>query len=130
MKKLIQNRLHKAPDMMNAPPEQRGNCYPTVIACFLDLDSPEDVIQIQEHYNEHDWPLTLHNWLRERGWEFGGLDGHQYDDSYYLVMGHTKRSDVVGHVCIYKNGKLYHDPHPDQSGLTTEDYFEYLDKIE
>lgn len=26
------------------------------------------------------------------------------------------------------NGKLYHDPHPDNNGLITEEWFEYLMK--
>lgn len=47
MKKLIQTRIHKGFN----PPEDRGNCFPTVIACFMNLESPEDCIQIQEHYN-------------------------------------------------------------------------------
>ena len=50
MRELQQTRIHN-------PSEILGNCFPTVIACFLDLNSPEDVIQIQEKYLEEDWKL-------------------------------------------------------------------------
>lgn len=121
MKKLTQTRIHN-------PPEILGNCFPTVIACFLDLDSPEDVIQIQERYLENDWNIQLQKWLNERGWRWESIDGHLYDNSYYVVTGKTNRG--ANHICIYKNGKLYHDPNPCNSGLLTEDIFEIFVKYE
>jgi hypothetical protein len=124
MKKLIQTRLHN-------PPISKGNCFPTVIACFLDLQSPEDVLQVQEIYSAEgrDWHDELEQWLKEKGWEKEYINGHLFDDSYYLVSGQSPRNPKVSHVCIYKNGKLYHDPHPDQTGILSEDYFETLEKI-
>ena len=116
MRKLQQTRIHN-------PSEILGNCFPTVIACFLDLNSPEDVIQIQEKYLEEDWNIQLFNWLKQRGWIWKTLDGHLYDDSFYTVTGKVERSNV-SHICIYKNGKLYHDPNPCNEGLITEDIFE------
>lgn len=120
MRKLEQTRLHN-------PPESVGNCYPTVIACFLDLDSPEDVIQIQEKYKEENWNIQLYNWLQERGWNWESVEGHRFDDTYYTVIGNTNRGN--SHICIYKNGKLYHDPHPSQEGLVTEVIFESFTKF-
>lgn len=116
MRKLQQTRLHN-------PPEVLGNCFSTVIACFLDLDSPEDVIQIQEKFREDDWNMQLQNWLKERGWVWGTIPGHLYDDSFYTVTGKVSRSDAK-HICIYKNGQLYHDPNPCNEGLISEDIFE------
>ena len=115
MKKLQQTRIHN-------PPEVLGNCFPTVIACFLDLDSPEDVIQIQEKYKEDDWNIRLQKWLQEKGWVWKSIDGHLYDDSFYTVTGKTNRG--ASHICIYKNGELYHDPNPINEGLLSEDIFE------
>ena len=120
MRKLEQTRLHN-------PPESIGNCFPTVIACFLDLDSPEDVIQIQEKYKEDDWNLQLYNWLQDRGWNWETIGGHKFDDTYYTVTGDTVRGN--SHICIYKNGKLYHDPHPSKDGLITEKVFESFIKF-
>lgn len=128
MKKLIQTRIHKGFENL----KDRGNCYPTVIACFLDLESPEDCIQIQEHYDLVDdknteWQTILIDWLKNKGWETGTMKGHLHDNSFYLVTGLSPRG--VTHICIYKNGKLYHDPHPTGSGLKTEQWFEYFNKI-
>jgi len=120
MKKLYQTRIHN-------PPEVLGNCFPTVIACFLNLDSPEDVIQIQEKYLENDWNVQLQEWLYNKGWIWQTIEGHRYDDSFYTVTGKTNRG--ANHICIYQNGRLYHDPNPCNSGLLTEDIFETFYKI-
>ena len=120
MRKLQQTRVHN-------PPEVLGNCFPTVIACFLDLNSPEDVIQIQEKYQEDNWNIKLQEWLHERGWIWKTISGHLYDNSFYTVTGKVSRSQA-NHICIYKNGELYHDPNPCNSGLISEDVFETLTK--
>lgn len=122
MRKLTQTRLHNPPT--------RGNCFPTVIACFLDLESPEDAIQIQEHYDEDDWNVKLYNWLLEKGWQWSVGDGHLFNDEFYLVSGESPRNSKVTHVCIYQNGELYHDPHPDKTGIVTEAHFERIKKLE
>ena len=121
MKKLQQTRLHN-------PPEVLGNCFPTVIACFLDLDSPEDAIQIQENYKDRYWNVILQDWLKDKGWIWKTIKGHLYDDTFYTVTGKTNRGNA-SHICIYQNGKLYHDPNPSKSGLITEDIFEILEEI-
>lgn len=114
-------------------PKERGNCFPTVIACIMDLDSAEDVLQFQELYKGVDeeedslWVDKLYSWLDKKNCEWYGLEGHQYDDSYYLVTGETERDTI--HICIYQNGKLYHDPYPNGKGLTIENEFEYIGEI-
>ena len=113
--KLIQTRLKTE--------TQRGNCYPTVIACLLGYDSPEKVIQFQELYDREDvlWTDVLNDWLEEKGFELVYFSEHQFDNSIYMVSGKTERE--TSHVCLYQNGKLWHDPHPSQSGLISETLF-------
>ena len=122
MRKLIQTRLG-----------DDGNCYPTVIACMLDKESPEDVIQIQEHYDDPRWVEKLMRWIAKEGYIMYAITGHDaaLEDEFYFVIGNTHRfpDGSVTHVCIYQNGKLFHDPHPDQTGLISEDYFEVIKKI-
>ena len=103
---------------------QRGNCLPTVIACLLGYDNPESVIQIQEYYDSDDWLDIMYDWLYKKGFEREWINGHLYNDELYMVSGNTVRN--ILHVCIYKNGKLYHDPHPANTGLITETTFSIL----
>jgi len=124
MKKVFQTKFYN-------PPHERGSCFPAVIASFMDKDSDQEVIQIQDHYpNEGElyngWLDLLLDFFNREGWEFGSLDGHKFDDSYYLVTGMSSRGCM--HVCIYQNGELFHDPHPSQEGLIDEKHFEYLEK--
>ena len=71
--------------------------------------------------------MILTDWLNERGYEIYDLKGHLNTGKYYLVTGETVRKTT--HVCIYKDGKLYHDPHPSNVGLIIETHFEYIGKI-
>lgn len=124
MKQILQNKYMD---------DERQDCYAAVIACFLDLDSPDDCIQIQDYYPEEDtsedvkWTLVLFQWLLDRGWILEQLDDHLYTNEYYLVHGTTSRGLV--HVCIYLNGDLFWDPHPSNEGLIEEDCFEILTHI-
>lgn len=113
--KLIQTRLKTE--------TQRGNCFPTAIGCLLGMDNPEDVVQVQEYYDRDDvlWIEVLDDWLAERGLEHEYISGHLFNDEFYLVSGNTVRN--IMHVCVYQNGKLWHDPHPSKSGLITETSF-------
>lgn len=120
--------LHQA---LILDPNEKGNCFPTVIACFFDLKSPEEAIQIHKHYTNPNWPMLLQDWLKERGYKWVELDGHQYDNKPYMVNGLAKRAitNVEFHVCIYKNGELLHDPHISNAGLKTEEFFHRFVKL-
>jgi hypothetical protein len=120
MKKLIQTRLT---DPANGV---LGNCFASVIACILDKDSPEDVIQIQEYYEtDPNWMDQLSYWLDNHRWELSNKpQGHDYNtDQLYLVSGRSPRNPSNSHICIYQRGILYYDPHPTHSGIVTEEYF-------
>jgi len=125
MKKLIQSRLHD-------PPHQVGNCFPTVIACLMDLDDPEEVIQIQEFYDDPRWIVRLLSWLHSKGYIYFAIGDHDsaQKDEYYLVSGKTSRfGGKYEHICIYQNSKMVWDPHPSGIGLLDETYFEVLKKV-
>ncbi len=69
------------------------------------------------------WDIVLKNWLMAKGLEQNYIDPNILDvwlknnpDVPYLVSGKSSRG--VGHVVIYQNGKMIHDPHPSNEGLT------------
>lgn len=99
----------------------------------MDKNSPEDVIQIQEYYNEDKWFVRFMEWLHKEGYIIYGLEDHSEadEDSFYIVIGNSERdcSGNIKHACIYKNGKLYHDPLEGGNGLVTEEEFEVIKKV-
>jgi hypothetical protein len=120
MKKLYQTRF-----------EDKGNCYAAVIASVMDRNSAEDVIQIQEHYDNPKWIGILVKWIVSNGWVSYPIHGHDSadKDEFYLVSGESPRHLGTNHICIYQNGKLYHDPHLDNTGIITEEYFEIIERL-
>lgn len=144
-----QTRLHRGDK-----PEERGNCFPAVIASILEIDV-EDVIQIQEHYNEDDWHVKLTYWLGKMGYDYCSADHfkcfhpdlqhqlrwdtgedvdeymerlrNEYKDQYYLVSGRSPRNKSINHIVIFKNGIMIHDPHPDKTGIETIENFTMLE---
>lgn len=139
-----QTRLHTG-----SLPEQRGNCFPAVIASFLEMEV-EDVIQIQEHYDGL-WTDKLHEWLNERGYYYHSADEFKcfhtellngletadwlletrsnLQDQYYLVSGESPRNPDINHIVIYQNGQMVFDPHIDNTGIKTLERFTILESI-
>lgn len=52
---------------------QRGNCLAAVIASMLEMEV-EDVIQIQEFYDDPDWLEKLMHWFNEKGYCYRTAD--------------------------------------------------------
>lgn len=118
-----------------------GNCMQASVASLLELELDE-----VPHF------LTLgNNWVEDqallRWWLWGrGLDalclstnqvGFVYTDqglphaisptTYYLVEGDGPRGHR--HMCVGRAGEVAWDPHPDRTGLLTQDYIHLLVKI-
>jgi hypothetical protein len=117
-----------------------GNCFPTCIACILDLQISDIPL-----LKGSDWFIELYYFLRERGYEYIGTPGFdefhesiknkiyyppfQGVDGYYIVGGKSHRTYVDrGHSVIFKEGKMVHDPHPDNNGLLTYENVYWIEK--
>ncbi len=133
-----QTKLHN-------PPDQNGNCFAAVISSITGIPI-EEMYAIEDSYSDPCWSERLTNWLLERGWlwrsakdfeyRYGlgkmpvGFSENDFKDQPYLVIGRTKSfNGEVAHICIYMNGDLVHDPHPDNTGLTTMEHFEVIQKV-
>ena len=106
-----QTRLH-----LSESKKGRGNCYATAISCIIGTE-PDEVIQIQEYYDDENWHEILDNWLKENGWEQIQIDGHLKGDEIYLVIGESPRDEKITHICLYRDGEILHDPHPSNDGI-------------
>lgn len=80
------------------------------------------------------WDNVRMFWLASQGYiEEGITDIESWlidnPNTPYLASGKSKRN--IDHVCIYMNGKLYHDPHPSGDGILKlwEHPYSYLKKI-
>jgi hypothetical protein len=124
----------------------RGNCYAAAIASILELpiDEVPNVEVLFHIESEPLWATTMHAFLESKGYElFTNSDykcfhtaftnenyshlarlQEELKDKYYLVSGDSPRG--VKHICIYRNGKMVHDPHPTREGLLTEEIFEEI----
>lgn len=112
-----------------------GNCQSATIATILELkledvpwfaevnlnDSLTDDEKSSKFWDDIDNFLALHNY------EINTVDyTEELSKSlkgYYLVAGKTDRGFM--HSVVYKDHKLYHDPHPDGNGVIPE----YIDII-
>ena len=128
----------------------RGNCYASCIASILELTITEvPNVEVFYHLDNGYHDEVMLTFLNSKGWELCTDDRfklfHQdfedtsfsctdYSDPelnglkerYYLVSGKSERG--VYHMCIFKAGKLVHDPHPSREGLKTVEHFQTLEK--
>lgn len=163
-------KYHKQKELY-VPGVSRGSCYPTVLACILDLELSQvpnfqlfywnvDETDMFDNYasklfignknmsseiaNENYWDhkslfgnlwMTVKDfWLASKGYqevEIEKIDQWIMENKGvpYIASGLSSRG--VGHVVIYMDGKMIHDPHPDGEGLEKIDPnpFSYLKKI-
>lgn len=108
---------------------ERGNCFAACIASLLDVPL-NHVPNIEELYDCYAWYDVFCSWLECKGYTFETSTKQECISSggYYLVSGKSPRGSF-NHIVIYKEGQMVHDPHPDRTGLLTEEEFEYLKPI-
>ena len=128
----------------------RGNCFAACVASLMELPIEEvPNVEVLFHIEGGYWSEVMMTFLTSKGYElytddrfkcfhqdfedknFGGKDNYEgtineLKDQYYLVSGQSVRG--VYHICIFKNGKLIHDPHPTREGLKSMEIFQTLDK--
>jgi hypothetical protein len=125
MRPVFQDKFY---DPTVPPHQQRGNCWTAAIASLLELDLHDvpNFVQIDVDGGQ-DWYLHTIKFLNEHGrtvvQTFDGNDVEflPREDEYYLVTGQSPRGGgTIYHVVVFQNGKMVHDPHPDNAGLLNE----------
>lgn len=113
----------------------RGNCVMACYASYLDLDI-NHCPQVQWLFDckkpEFFWDKVLQLWLSEHGYKECNYTneadpitwGHT---DYYFAWGPSPRG--VNHQVIYKDGKLFHDPHPSKAGILEVEGYITLEKL-
>lgn len=94
-----------------------GNCLQAAIASMT--DQPLGIVPHTVYH--YDWYRRLQLWLkntlnltlRSTSWD------DVKPDEYVLVVGVSPRNPTWYHAVVYQNGALVHDPHPDNTGVTS-----------
>jgi hypothetical protein len=118
----------------DAPPDkQRGNCLTAVVASLLHLPIeavPNFAQDDVDSNGERNWWYSMWTFVHEQDAHIVLLrDEHQPDSAWplpepgepYTVSGVSPRDPRIHHIVIYRDGVMVHDPHPDRTGLVTED---------
>jgi hypothetical protein len=112
----------KPVDMVSKPGEQ-GDCLRACVASIFDL-KPQRVPHFCEAGNA--WAARLRTWARARGFDILVIEiPSQWPlellPFHYILMG--KAVSGGDHACVYKGGKLVHDPDPTiKSGIDATVY--------
>ena len=111
-----------------------GNCLQASMSCYFDMrveDVPPFHCLFDCEPNDF-WNYALDLWLELKGVkriciaEDPIINGILKSSNYYFATGVSPRN--VGHIVIYKDGKLFHDTHPEQTGIEVHGFF-YLELI-
>ena len=108
-----------------------GNCWAAAIASILEL--PLEAVDwsadmTAEQIEPPGQPDVSDAWLRRRDERLASLGFYMlrqlydptliYPDGVHCIaLGQT--STGVGHACVWRDGKIVHDPHPGGDGLAT-----------
>jgi hypothetical protein len=107
-----------------------GNCHRACIASILECDidevPPIEDIPHPPAEGETPWMHTLEKWVNSNGYTYGGIHADDLPrwEGYYVGIGESPRFPGILHCVVCKDGKMVWDPHPDASGILTEETFE------
>jgi len=93
---------------------QNGNCLAACLASILELRI-EDIPQFEDMFEDW-WPNVL-KFLGSKGLYPLRWDEEYHFNGFYLVRGTSPRDPEIDHQVIYFDGKIIHDPHPDNTGV-------------
>lgn len=104
--------------ILASDPNRQGNCLPACVATYLGV--PLEEVPHWAEYQTDDPGAWWHHWL---GFMAGhGLWPTELDDpgdaqpgEVVFVCGPSERG--VLHQVLYRDGRLFHDPHPSRAGL-------------
>ena len=102
---------------------ENGNCFSACVASILEID----IAQVPNIAKDFAWFQIMDEFVNKYGYGLTYLGntllgaGETWREHAYIIAGgQSPRYRNRKHVVIYKNGKMVHDPHPDNIGLKGE----------
>jgi hypothetical protein len=126
MKRVKQNILH---DPENG---KWGNCFSAMLASLLHVCIDDIPV-----FAGDDWLKDVNQWLKKFGLAYINICAH--DDyfermgikgCYHEIAGESPRFPANLHAVIGKDGRIVHDPHPDNTGVNGIEQFGFLVVLE
>lgn len=103
-----------------------GNCFEACIASLLNIEDIPDFLA----YEEGLWLEKTNKWLAENHrlvYMEVSLQAKEKEsffrdkDFFHILVGYTPRSTVIRHAVIGRKWMIVHDPHPDNTGILTDE---------
>lgn len=105
---------------------QTGNCMQACVASIFELEL-DQVPNFNKHgpkyYDEEieSWCDLINMIALDITLEHGALN--LFRDTHIIAIGNSPRStEGLKHACVYKNGEIVHDPHPDGTLISLPPY--------
>ena len=128
-------RLEIAPKrIMQTVFGDRGNCYSACIAMMLGIELEQVPhwaadFPANEKADSTKMLRAANEWMAQRGLQIvtvvvGGLLPWMMPKGFYIAAGFTSRG--TNHAVIYKDGELWHDPHPEGKGVENVDEIDFI----
>jgi hypothetical protein len=107
----------------------RGNCQSACLATLLGIPLSEVPNWAAMEGNDQLKFDAMRSWLRAIGWDLmtverGGMDAWPPRFGAFIAGGKSARG--IDHAVIYRDGELWHDPHPDRTGIKSVETIDNL----
>lgn len=99
----------------------RGNCLQAALATVMGRALADTIDVTAPHIDPDMWHLELSDWGETNGFQIAS-QRELPDEEYCVAIGPTVRKNGL-HATVYRNGELWHDPHPSRDGLTRVRYY-------
>ena len=109
MRPVKQSKIHSV--------QVRGNCLAAAVASILEIGI--DDVPAFEQMQPNVWKSQLIDFLWSYGYQVVESKKSFKPGLHYIAIGKSARG--YNHCAVYKDGKMIHDPHPDDSGLLAVD---------
>lgn len=107
-----------------------GNCVQAAVSSILGLEMNEVPHFLRVAEIPEEWELVFRKWMTAQGFHIVNYGGEWQFPGLYLASGPTKRNPNIWHMVVMRDGKLVHDPHPDNIGLSIVKHIKLLVPLE
>jgi len=102
-----------------------GNCMQAAVASLFGLPLSEVPHFAADGDRAH---LGLMNFAQSYGFDLTCEPHAKSREGLYLACGPTERG--TSHMVVYRDGNLWHDPHPSRAGLTSVDFVYIIEPLD